>query len=139
LQEGINFGDGEEYNPAEYQRMMASAFTKDYEAKNYREHEHVSEGEEAEDRRRCTPKNLERDYWDIVETQSRDVGVEYGNDIDTNEFGSGFRSAEDASMGLAIRKKSSFRTKVWNKRLLQGVVVEYKQYSLGARKCPSPC
>ena len=41
LQEGVAFGDGEEYNPGEYNRM-ASAFTKDYKARNYPEHEMLS-------------------------------------------------------------------------------------------------
>lgn len=37
-----------------------------------------------------SPENLERDYWDIVETHSHEVDVDYGNDIDTSEVGSGF-------------------------------------------------
>lgn len=41
-----------------------------------------------------TPENLERDYWDIVETQRLDVDVDYGNDVDTTEFGSGFLISE---------------------------------------------
>jgi hypothetical protein len=91
LQEGISFGDGEEYNPSEYNRM-ASAFTKDYKAKNYPDHDLVDkeESSDSEGRRRFAAENLEHDYWDIVETRSREVAVEYGNDIDTNEFGSGF-------------------------------------------------
>jgi hypothetical protein len=39
-------------------------------------------------------ENLERDYWNIVETHSREVVVEYGNDVDTAEFGSGFPLSE---------------------------------------------
>ncbi|KAL7548361.1 hypothetical protein ACHAWF_011650 [Thalassiosira exigua] len=39
---------------------------------------------------RFTPENLERDYWDVVETQCRDIDVDYGNDVDSTEFGSGF-------------------------------------------------
>jgi histone demethylase JARID1 len=41
-----------------------------------------------------TPENLERDYWDIVETQRLDIDVDYGNDVDTTEFGSGFPISE---------------------------------------------
>lgn len=41
-------------------------------------------------RPKMTPENLERDYWDIVETQTHDIDVDYGNDVDTSEFGSGF-------------------------------------------------
>mmetsp|Transcript_20142 Transcript_20142/g.43750 ORF Transcript_20142/g.43750 Transcript_20142/m.43750 type:complete len:705 (+) Transcript_20142:103-2217(+) len=39
---------------------------------------------------KMTPANLERDYWDIVETQRQDIDIDYGNDVDTSEFGSGF-------------------------------------------------
>jgi hypothetical protein len=99
LQEGVAFGDGDEYNPGEYNRM-ASAFTKDYKAKNYPEHDLLTsmgvEEDSSDDapRRTFTPKNLERDYWEIVETRSREVAVEYGNDVDTDEFGSGFPLSE---------------------------------------------
>lgn len=102
LQEGVAFGDGEEYTPGEYNRM-ASAFAKDYKAKNYPEHDLLVNAGVAEDadttdedahRRTFTPTNLERDYWEIVETRNREVAVEYGNDVDTNEFGSGFPLSE---------------------------------------------
>ena len=75
---------------------MASAFTKDYKAKNYPDHDLVDkeESSDSEGRRRFAAENLEHDYWDIVETRSREVAVEYGNDIDTNEFGSGFPLSE---------------------------------------------
>ena len=36
------------------------------------------------------PENLERDFWDIVEAHTRQVTVEYGNDVDTATFGSAF-------------------------------------------------
>lgn len=39
-------------------------------------------------------ENLERDFWNIVETRSQEVNVEYGNDVDTAEFGSGFPLSE---------------------------------------------
>jgi hypothetical protein len=95
LQEGISFGDGDEYNAADYQKM-ASKVTKEYKAKNYPEHDRLSKCEEGEERERriFKPENLERDYWDIVETRSREVAVEYGNDINTDEFGSGFPLSE---------------------------------------------
>jgi hypothetical protein len=58
----------------------------------------VTENEDAllEDALRplMTPENLERDYWDIVETQRLDIDVDYGNDVDTTEFGSGFPLSE---------------------------------------------
>jgi hypothetical protein len=87
---------------------MASARTKDYKANNYPEHDRVrmameagggkepANEEEAEERRRklFCPENLERDYWDIIESHSRPMVVEYGNDVNTDEFGSGFPLSE---------------------------------------------
>jgi JmjC domain, hydroxylase/C5HC2 zinc finger len=100
LQEGVAFGDGEEYTPGEYNRM-ASAFSKDYKAKNYPEHELLMSVGVKEDAtnddakgRTYTAANLERDYWEIVETRNREIAVEYGNDVDTTEFGSGFPLSE---------------------------------------------
>jgi len=93
LQEGISFGDGKEYTIAEYQRI-ASGRTRRWKTNNYPDHDllarHAStnEGSNAESKM-FIPESLEREYWDIVEL-SREVAVEYGNDIDTYEFGSGF-------------------------------------------------
>lgn len=44
----------------------------------------------AENVQKMTPENLERDYWDIVETDRCEIDVDYGNDVDTSEFGSAF-------------------------------------------------
>eukprot|EP00934_Nitzschia_sp_Nitz4_P008949 Nitzschia sp. Nitz4//scaffold188_size43225//5035//7408//NITZ4_007342-RA/size43225-snap-gene-0.35-mRNA-1//1//CDS//3329539835//8939//frame0 len=103
LQEGVAFGDGDEYTPGEYNRM-ASAFAEDYKVKNYPNHDlfvNMKQGEGAQDptsvdssRSTFNPSNLERDYWEIVETRSREIAVEYGNDVDTSEFGSGFPLSE---------------------------------------------
>jgi len=99
LQEGISFGDGEDYTATEYQDQ-ASAKAKEFKAENYPEHDFLSQhksslvdGDESS-RKLMTPKNLEKDYWDIVETHSREVSVEYGNDIDTTTYGSGFPLSE---------------------------------------------
>jgi histone demethylase JARID1 len=44
---------------------------------------------------KMTPEALERDYWNIVETQYLEVDVDYGNDVDTSDdFGSGFPISE---------------------------------------------
>lgn len=43
---------------------------------------------------KMTPASLEQDYWDIVETQRHDIDVDYGNDVDTSDFGSGFPISE---------------------------------------------
>jgi hypothetical protein len=37
-----------------------------------------------------TNEDLVREYWRIVETQADKLGVEYGNDLDTHQYGSGF-------------------------------------------------
>ena len=106
LQEGVSFGDGEEYNPSEYQRY-ASKFTKDYKLKNYPEHGLVSPDSDVageESRRQFTADKVEQDYWNIVETRSREVSVDYGNDINTDEFGSGFPLSE---RGRAVHGTSS--------------------------------
>mmetsp|Transcript_3553 Transcript_3553/g.7190 ORF Transcript_3553/g.7190 Transcript_3553/m.7190 type:complete len:750 (-) Transcript_3553:153-2402(-) len=76
LQEGVTFGDGEEYNPASYQKY-ASDSTKAWKDKHYKD-------------RDMTPEALEKDYWNIVETNSEKFVAEYGNDIDCTEYWSGF-------------------------------------------------
>ena len=87
LQEGVSFGDGKQYTAAEYQRV-ASEKTKQWKATYYPDHdllsrhshvlEHNDKQENNSDRKMFTPENLERDYWDIVETHSKEVAVEYG-------------------------------------------------------------
>jgi histone demethylase JARID1 len=78
LQEGQGFDDGKKYTIAEYKKM-ADEF-----AKNWQETHHS--GKDADLEVLC------KDYWDLVETNSRSVTVEYGNDIDTSVYGSGFPS-----------------------------------------------
>lgn len=39
---------------------------------------------------KMTPASLEQNYWSIVEGQAEEVDVDYGNDVDTTEIGSGF-------------------------------------------------
>lgn len=126
LQEGISFGDGNDYDIEEYLRI-ASERTEAWKIANYPDHdllfrhsdhleqaekkrgEEASESESSKDHntssstthqeRRTTgnlfvPENLERDYWDIVEAHAKEVAVEYGNDVDTLAFGSGFPLSE---------------------------------------------
>jgi JmjC domain, hydroxylase len=75
---------------------MASRASKEWKARNYPDDDPGGRHAENEDRdrRQFTPENLEQDYWEIVETRNREMGVEYGNDVDTNEFGSGFPLSE---------------------------------------------
>jgi hypothetical protein len=99
LQEGISFGDGQDYSASEYQQV-SSERSKEWKTTNYPDHDLLSRHSDlkadsaAADSKCFTPENLERDYWDVVETHSKQVDVEYGNDIDTQEFGSGFAQSE---------------------------------------------
>lgn len=55
-----------------------------------------------------TPENLERDFWDIVEAHTRQVTVEYGNDVDTAIYGSAFPlSDRRRSVSQPITKSST--------------------------------
>jgi len=107
LQEGIAFDDGEDYCPSEYQKM-ANEMALLWKQKHYPNHDSTFVGSEVkenknhsfekgsgkdiskETKEQMSTENLERDYWDIVETQSCSVSVEYGNDIDTDDYWSGF-------------------------------------------------
>jgi hypothetical protein len=105
LQEGLSFGDGMDYNIADYQ-AVASLRTKSWKTAHYPEHDLLSRHAKTAaaatnttttttsvDRKLFVPENIERDYWDIVE-MSQEVAVEYGNDVDTHKFGSGFPLSE---------------------------------------------
>jgi histone demethylase JARID1 len=106
LQEGISFGDGDDYSAFDYQEM-ASRKAKEWKNRHYPDHDlvrmHASSEDEDAARKLMSPENLERDYWDVVETHSRQVSVEYGNDVDTNTFGSGFPLSE---RGRAVHGKN---------------------------------
>lgn len=105
LQEGISFGDGADYTISEYQQV-ASDRAKEWKATYYPDHDLLSRhsdvlensggaaAEENSNKKRFTPENLERDYWGIVEAYTKPVAVEYGNDVDTATFGSGFPLSE---------------------------------------------
>lgn len=83
LQEGVTFGDGDEYTPGEYMKMASETATR-YQDLNY---DSVGKGP-------VTPEKLEQDYWKMVDLQSKKYSVEYGNDIDTGKFWSGFPLSE---------------------------------------------
>ncbi|KAL3786060.1 hypothetical protein HJC23_003908 [Cyclotella cryptica] len=117
LQEGISFGDGKAYTVKEYQEM-ATEWSKDWRRRRYDaakpdsqsspattttsnpSHDSSASTRTSSDvsndtlqsppTRTMTPSALERDYWEIVEGQSQEIDVDYGNDVDTTELGSGF-------------------------------------------------
>lgn len=106
LQEGVAFGDGEEYNPMEYQKMaceLAQQFQENYygSSDNQAQGETYPTGTNYEggsnnnsNNKRMTPQSLERDYWKLVESESEEFITEYGNDIDTQKYWSGFPLSE---------------------------------------------
>ena len=114
LQEGISFDDGEEYAAADYQRQ-ASNQMKDWKLQHYPDHDFMelhagslsNNGDDDSASKIMSPSNLERDYWDIVEDHNRELSVEYGNDVDTTVFGSGFPLSERgrAIYGTTIPEK----------------------------------
>lgn len=89
VQEGISFGDGDEYNVKEYLEM-AQAKAKGWIGKHYPETDQNGEVNQT----KPTPDNLEREYWHIVENLGEKYIVDYGNDVDTDEYGSGFPLSE---------------------------------------------
>ena len=101
LQEGISFDDGEEYTAADYHNQ-ASKQVKEWKIKHYPNHDFMelhagslsNNGDDEFAKKMMSPENLERDYWDIVESHSGEHSVEYGNDVDTTIFGSGFPLSE---------------------------------------------
>ena len=94
LQEGISFGDGEEYTASEYLKM-AQEETKKWGNKNFPANDSENKGGLPEaGSKTITPEILEQKYWDTVETHADEHTVEYGNDVDTHEYGSGFPRSE---------------------------------------------
>lgn len=83
IQEGISFGDGEEYCIKEYIEMAM------HHTRSWIE-EHVKDEKTGEPLQTVTPEFLERCYWDLVEISHEKYTVEYGNDVDSDAFGSGF-------------------------------------------------
>lgn len=78
---------------AEYQKV-ASQRTKAWKAARYPDHDLLARHASASNTlsagsKMFTPENVVHEYWDIVEL-AHEVAVEYGNDIDTFEYGSGF-------------------------------------------------
>ncbi len=84
FKEGTGVADGKDYTFAEYERM-AHAFSEQWRESRYR----------AQGKPDPTYEELERDYWRIIEAADEVVDVEYGNDLDTLTYGSGFPRALD--------------------------------------------
>ncbi len=87
LHEGEDYGDGRDYAVGEFE-SMANEFKAKWVEKYYKDKE---TGEIN------TPplSELEKDYWKVVELQTEELNVEYGNDLDVEEFWSGFPREPD--------------------------------------------
>ena len=102
LQEGITFGDGDEYTPAEYLKM-ASETSLRYQESHYPRT--MSNGMKTPEEI-ISLDSLEQDYWRMVEGYGRKTSVEYGNDIDTAKFWSGFPLSERGRAHNGTSKRS---------------------------------
>ena len=79
MQEGRAMGEGQEYSASSYKRM-ADEFRTNWMNSHYQES--MEKG---------SRRALEIDYWRLIKGASgEDVQVEYGNDLSTEEYGSGF-------------------------------------------------
>ena len=81
LQEGKPFKDGSRYNVEEYQKY-AEDFRRNYLTEHSLESLGCSESE--------FHSKLEKEFWRIVETNTEDVTVDYANDLNSSQYGSGF-------------------------------------------------
>jgi hypothetical protein len=102
LQEGQGFDEGKNYNIATY-KEMADKFKAAWIEKHYPPSASSSSSSApsssssgATSTGEPTHEQLAKDYWDMVETRSREASVEYANDIDTAEYASGFHRNDAA-------------------------------------------
>lgn len=86
LQEGVDFDDGPQYDISSY-RTMSDNFKKDWSDKHYNS-------------KPMSHDSLERDYWLMVETASKEAEVDYGNDIDILSYQSGFPQTGNFTDGV---------------------------------------
>mmetsp|Transcript_39100 Transcript_39100/g.66538 ORF Transcript_39100/g.66538 Transcript_39100/m.66538 type:complete len:574 (+) Transcript_39100:97-1818(+) len=107
MQEGRAMGDGQFYDAKQYEKM-ADEFRQSWIENHHGNPEKV------------TFRNLEVDYWSLVKnTTGKMVEVEYGNDLSTHEYDSGFplRKPSDPALGTVTAPFGSdeyYRTCGWN-------------------------
>ena len=107
LGEGQPFGDGREYTLEEYQRMADEFY-----ARRIAKYPDLK-GD-------ALLKRLEEDYWAIVDQVREKLDVEYGNDIDVNEFWSGFPRGvdidqlSDKNLPQSVEDPSYVKQSGWN-------------------------
>lgn len=103
LQEGQGFEDGNNYTIAEY-KEMADKFYRKWAAQY---HGNVAE---------MSVQDIVTDYWDLVETNNRPAEVDYGNDLDTTAYTSGFPvcSKKDLETKSEPFTPDYYKTTAWN-------------------------
>ena len=107
MQEGRAMGDGQFYNVRQYEKM-AEEFRQKWVESHHGDPEKV------------TYQDLERDYWGLIKgTSGETVQVEYGNDLSTDEYWSGFplRRPSDPPLGSTEAPFGSdafYRGNGWN-------------------------
>ena len=109
LQEGIAFDDGEDYSPDEFMKM-SNKFSMSWRDKRYPNDGDCNSKADGnnDNKKKMTYHNLEQDYWNLVETNVEEVEVEYGNDIDTAAYWSGFPLSERGRC-TTVKKKSKVK------------------------------
>ncbi len=90
LQEGQGFDDGKQYTLREY-KTMADAFYATWTTTHHKGND-------------VTMDMLAKDYWDMVETNNKDAAVEYGNDLDTAKYYSGFPRNNNGDVAVKVEK-----------------------------------
>ena len=74
--------------------VTVSEITTPFEADVVKDNTEPAPNESKPKPKAMTPATLEQDYWEIVEGQCQEIDVDYGNDVDTTEIGSGFPVSE---------------------------------------------
>ena len=135
LQQGTGF-DYKARSAVEYQRQ-AREFCDAWKAKHY-----GADAANGRERRAFSYASLEEDYWRIVETGAEEVTVEYGNDLDTKEFWSGFpRSREPTTpqAGADFGKDQYYAQTDWNTNNMpraDGCVLRYIKADINGVNVP---
>ena len=103
LQEGHGFDDGNKYPIKSYKQMADKYFQSWIDAHH--------------DGKPVTLDQLAKDYWDMVETSNLQTAVEYGNDLNTTKYCSGFSSNKQKKPINSVRDLSNpefYTTSAWN-------------------------
>jgi hypothetical protein len=139
LQEGQGFDDGKRYTLQSY-KAMADEFYTSWMASHHSTDESV------------TMDMLAKDYWDMVETNNSEANVEYGNDLDTSKFYSGFpartsnsehlsflgKTSKDITL-LSMQEEEYYRASTWNLNNMPsapGSLLQYLQTNVNGINVP---